>query len=255
MQVGKLPKNNMNADDWKVLEKDYHDRVASSYEELCKLNRPLSILNNDQRVRYLWGLFEQTSKSSILDIGCGTGINLIPLSKLGAWVIGIDLSVEMVKIAKRKCPNCNVVVGDMENLPFDIASISLTYCMASLHHVPHPAKAIEEQIRVTTNHGYAYFEEPLNNALFDLVRKIAKVQLFQRSPCESAFYESDLTRCFKDKTKLIRKKGYKVFFTMLLADRVNNEVIGKFVFRIDESLSRIPYLQRFLSNCFFVLRK
>jgi predicted TPR repeat methyltransferase len=43
--------------------------------------------------------FNQGSRS-ILDIGCGTGLHDIALHKLGYSVVGIDISAEMIEIAK-----------------------------------------------------------------------------------------------------------------------------------------------------------
>ena len=43
-----------------------------------------------------------SSKVNILDIGCGTGQHTLELLKKGYYVTGIDLSNEMLKIAKKK---------------------------------------------------------------------------------------------------------------------------------------------------------
>jgi len=250
------PKAEENASSWKKLEKDYHDKIAVSYDDLCKLKKTLGILGNYQRVRYLWELFQKTSKSSILDVGCGTGDSLRLLCRKGIPVIGLDFSLEMVKITKKRCSKCDVVVGDVENLPFSAASVSLSYCIATLHHVPHPGKAIKELIRVTKENDYVYIEEPLNNVLFDLARKMTNIELFQKSPCETSFYANTLSEYLKRNSDVtIEKKGYKMFFTMLLANKVRARIVARYVLTIDEMLSKIPYLKKFMFNCFLLLRK
>src|SRR3989344_7291085 len=59
-------------------------------------------------------------KSSILDIGCGTGRTTIPLFKKGYKVTGIDLTPEMIKNAKKivnsKNLKVNYLLGDATNL-------------------------------------------------------------------------------------------------------------------------------------------
>src|SRR5947209_19991303 len=38
----------------------------------------------------------------LLDLGCGTGRLLIPLALRGYWVLGVDLSAEMLAVAQEK---------------------------------------------------------------------------------------------------------------------------------------------------------
>jgi len=60
-----------------------------------------------------WGLV--TSASGVLDIGCGIGRLLVALAPLVRRVVGIDVSAEMVKAARRRCEgyeNVSVIKGD-----------------------------------------------------------------------------------------------------------------------------------------------
>ena len=46
-----------------------------------------------------------SSKNNILEIGCGTGMHAICLSKYNYKIFGIDISDKMIKIANRKSYN------------------------------------------------------------------------------------------------------------------------------------------------------
>ncbi|MCS7171764.1 MAG: class I SAM-dependent methyltransferase [Aquificaceae bacterium] len=52
-----------------------------------------------------------------LDVGTGTGEVLLKSQNAGMRV-GIDLSLEMLRLAKKKCKACKLVVADAENMPF-----------------------------------------------------------------------------------------------------------------------------------------
>ena len=61
--------------------------------------------------------FVVIENSSILEIGCGTGDTVNSLKPSRG--VGIDISPEMIKIAKGKYPQYNFIVGDAENLLID----------------------------------------------------------------------------------------------------------------------------------------
>jgi ubiquinone/menaquinone biosynthesis C-methylase UbiE len=46
----------------------------------------------------------------LLDLGCGTGRLLIPLTRRGAWVLGVDLSAEMLRVARSRAEDAGVTV-------------------------------------------------------------------------------------------------------------------------------------------------
>lgn len=66
------------------------------------------------------------------DIGCGTG-RLIPhLVAGGARVRGVDLSDEMVRVARRDQPGCDVQQADLRALPFADGELDGAVCWYSL---------------------------------------------------------------------------------------------------------------------------
>ncbi|MEG3991259.1 methyltransferase domain-containing protein [Microcoleus sp. S28C3] len=64
-------------------------------------------------------LASNPSVSTVLDIGCGTGVIAIEISKKQKKVVGIDPSEAMINIAKSKYSSKNLqwVVGDISNTP------------------------------------------------------------------------------------------------------------------------------------------
>ena len=83
------------------------------------------------------------SHKDILDIACGTG-TLFPFyfKRDVASVVGIDISPEMVKIAKGKFPETEIICGDAEeyrfNKKFDVIMIYNAF-----PHFPNPEKLIK----------------------------------------------------------------------------------------------------------------
>ncbi len=71
-----------------------------------------------------------------LDIGCGNG-RMFPLFKdIGADYVGVDNSINLIKIAKNKFPGTEFVVGDCLDLPFENGSFDSGVSLAVIHHIP-----------------------------------------------------------------------------------------------------------------------
>ncbi len=90
--------------------------------------------------------------SSIGDIGCGNGKNMLYRKDCNNY--GCDFSENLVNICLKK--NLNVVVGDVLNIPFQNNKFDNTICIAVIHHlstIEKREKAIQELIRITKPNG------------------------------------------------------------------------------------------------------
>lgn len=85
----------------------------------------------------------------VLDVGCGTGNNLLALSKLGLDVSGLDASEYMIERARERLGNrCSLKRGMAEDLPFDDNEFDLVVLINTLEFLDNPLKALREAGRV-----------------------------------------------------------------------------------------------------------
>lgn len=99
--------------------------------------------------RRLIELLDPKAGGRYLDVGAGTGDDAAQLVELGACkVIALDSSSKMARTCRDRHGGVKVVVGDAGHLPF--ASGSFDGCRADrvLQHLPDPASAIAEIVRV-----------------------------------------------------------------------------------------------------------
>jgi len=95
--------------------------------------------------------------SNILDIGCGNGKYMVYRKDIN--IIGLDISLELVKICKNK--NLNVIHGNMIELPFNNNSFDGLLVVASYHHLDNEndrKKSINEMYRVLKLNGLCFIE-------------------------------------------------------------------------------------------------
>lgn len=80
---------------------------------------------------------------NVLDVACGTGV-LFPyyLERNVNSITAVDLSSEMVKIAKSKFPQVNIICGDAEEIAFD-STFDCIMIYNAFPHFPNPQVLIE----------------------------------------------------------------------------------------------------------------
>jgi len=92
--------------------------------------------------------------STILDLGCGTGLPSLLLAKEAYRVIGMDISpvfVERAKIKERD--NLKFTCGDILNIPFKDMTFDCVAIFLVIEHVPDIPAALDEMLRITKPGG------------------------------------------------------------------------------------------------------
>ena len=87
---------------------------------------------------------------SILDVGCGTGNQLIADRAVlpSAWLVGLDRSLGMLRQARLKAPDIAWVQADASTLPFQTESFDFITCQFALHHIQDKVGMLRETLRV-----------------------------------------------------------------------------------------------------------
>jgi ubiquinone/menaquinone biosynthesis C-methylase UbiE len=103
-------------------------------------------------------------------MGCGEGRHSIgALLETPANVIGLDLSVQDLKIAKHRLNDfdlsdintfCTFGVGNINDIPIQSASLDAVMCSEVLEHVDSPEESIHERVRVLKPGGVMALSVP-----------------------------------------------------------------------------------------------
>lgn len=137
--------------------------------------------------------------AKILDAGCGPGRDCDYFVKHGFNVIGVDLSENLLTIARQRVPEANFLKQDLRKLNFPLNSFDGIWACASLHHmyrrdVP---KALINFYRILKPEGI----------LFVMVKegtggKEIRESLSSDLPRHYEFYKSE------ELTKLLKEAGF-----------------------------------------------
>jgi ubiquinone/menaquinone biosynthesis C-methylase UbiE len=95
----------------------------------------------------------------VLDLGCGDGTTALPMARLGADVLGVDIARNLVdagneRAAKEGLGNCRFQEGDATDLhPLPDQAFDLVVSMFGAMFAPKPFEVAKEMVRVTKPSG------------------------------------------------------------------------------------------------------
>ena len=138
----------------RIARKFFNSKTASSYDFIVRLttfgqdnlwkNHMLSILDK---------------RENILDLACGTGILSSLISKSNKkQVIGLDLALDYLKIAKKKITYGFFINGNAETLPYRSNSFD-TIISSYLAKYVNIRRLVEECWRVLNHNGVVVFHD------------------------------------------------------------------------------------------------
>jgi SAM-dependent methyltransferase len=114
---------------------------------------PLYLTEQERYSTYPWlydaAEFRKHAGERVLEIGCGTGADLLQFAKHGAIAVGIDVTAKHVEMARERVGVlAEVHQGDMRQLPFQDESFDYVYSHGVLHHSDEPQRVIRELFRI-----------------------------------------------------------------------------------------------------------
>ena len=142
------------------------DRIAPVYDAMNRL----MTLGLDQRWRRRTVRIAVRPGDRVLDACCGTGDLAILAQRVGASVVGLDFSPEMLARARRKAPSIEWVEGDLLALSFEDESFDAATVGFGVRNVADLERALAELHRVLRADGLV--------AILEITRPRGVLRLF-----------------------------------------------------------------------------
>ena len=127
--------------------KEGYDKYAKFYD------KTLEYLDSFEQGK-LMGVIGKIKGKKVLDVGCGTGRIIKALTEKEAIVTGVDLSPEMILVAKKKFPKIEFAEADAEKLPFKDEEFDVVVASFLIVHLKTLQKAFDEIYRVIKPGGF-----------------------------------------------------------------------------------------------------
>jgi ubiquinone/menaquinone biosynthesis C-methylase UbiE len=120
-------------------------------------------------LEYSYHLLGDVDGLRVVDFGCGSGANSVLLANRGAHLWGVDISEDLLHLARRRLQvngrggGATFIAASAHQLPFPDNSLDVVFGIAILHHLDLELVANEIR-RVLRPGGRAIFQEPIRNS-------------------------------------------------------------------------------------------
>jgi ubiquinone/menaquinone biosynthesis C-methylase UbiE len=150
--------------------------------------------------------FDGYGGRSVLDVGCGAGVDLARFAKGGAEVTGVDVAPSAVELARanfaQQALRGHFEVADGEHLPLADNRFDLVYAHGVVQYTAHPQRLIDECRRVLKPGGEAVIQVYNRMSWLNALSKLMNVGLeHETAPVLMTFSMGEFRRlldAFKD---------------------------------------------------------
>lgn len=133
--------------EWKQKRQHMHhyNRTAHSYNTRYTQEQNL-------KIKAAFENLELKRQSSILDLGCGTGLLLPKIQEMAKNIVGLDVSKGMLKEIDpciKRSTNVHLILADADRNPFRNNYFETVFAITLLQNMPNPRKTLQEIKRIT----------------------------------------------------------------------------------------------------------
>jgi SAM-dependent methyltransferase len=125
--------------------------------------------------------FDGLAGRRVLDVGCGTGVDLVRFARGGARVTGVDIAESAIALARRNFAQrdlaAELVVADGEALPFGPGRFDFVFAHGVAQYTANGRRLVEEVHRVLAPGGEAVFQGYNRVSWLNALSKLMKVDL------------------------------------------------------------------------------
>jgi len=235
----------------KIAERDLSRDLEMPIWNIRRYDKPAE--STPFPLEYAFHLLGELRGTTVVDLGCGEGLNTVILASLGARVLSVDISDKSLELTGKRAlangvrENVTLVHSDAATIPVQEGTADRVLCAAILHHVDCVATA--KQIRrILKPGGTAVFLEPIEGP-----RWLSSLKSFVPRQADVTDDEQPLTmQQVRDVSAAIgiegRSRPFLVVTRLLQRLHVRSFDVIKTMHQLDAALLRYGVLHQSLAS-------
>ncbi len=125
--------------------------------------------------------FDTQRGRRVLDVGCGSGVDLVRFARAGAQAVGVDTAGSAISLARANLAHQHLAAGlavaDGEQLPFPDGTFDYVFAHGVLQYTANDRRLADECRRVLRPGGTAFFQGYNRLSWLNALSKLMKVDL------------------------------------------------------------------------------
>ncbi|MGD9648882.1 MAG: class I SAM-dependent methyltransferase [Pirellulales bacterium] len=146
------------------------------------------------------GLHVDLASAAVLDLGTGTALIPIELcrSASGVCVWAVDAAASMLELARQRVQQAGygdriqLELADAKRLPYADGRFGVVMSNSIIHHLPEPALALAEAVRVTAPGGLLFFRDLLRPADLATLEQLVATYTADADPQQRGLFADSL---------------------------------------------------------------
>jgi len=180
-------------------------------------------------------ILKLNEKDIVLDYGCGTGRNIDKILKLTGNVHGIDISEDMLAIARKKYSNIELkLIRSQNKIPFDKNFFTKILCSFVISHIRNIDILFKEFNRVLVDGGKLVISTIHPEANF------AKYKLKPGDRFELMKYDINIQHSFEELNKALINSGFEIEEKKTI--KINNDMEHYYIKESFAQIVNTPFL-------------
>ena len=207
----------------KKIREVYRD-WSRNYDQSAKKNPAVAAVGN-------WLIKPIQKRKKVLDYGCGTGRAIPYLIKKDCEIVGVDLSREMLNIAKKRySKKVKFILLNGQKFPFKKNSFDIIHASLLVNHIKDLKKFFKECSKVLKKEGLLLFDcsvKEIMNIEAPFIPKYLENKKESKRIKEN-YKNTTFSHKFEDIVKTSKKNGFNLeFYKTIIIDSKVKKALTK----------------------------
>lgn len=230
----------------------FYDTIEpEKYENRHKINPTETYMHEHWNPFIIKSIEKNCTDEIVIDLACGGGSYIKTISTFTENVIGLDISMNMLKYAQNQNRKLNYILSDAKNIPLKAESAGVIVCIGLFEYIERPI-VLREIRRVLKPGGVCIIQCPNKYSAARIPNKIICKIIGGKYQAKEPSYKEMIELFKKYRFKLLE---FRMDDGLIWLPNFLDLLIGKRLYRYVEKITKVFGRNPFSNIMLFTVRK